>query len=61
MARVMIDCPQTGQPVYTHMNFDWFCYDALQIGTRSVPCPVCGALHEWTRRDSYLEEDGNSG
>ncbi len=61
MARVMIDCPDTGKAIYTHMNFEWCGYDAVQIGTRSVPCPECGKVHQWTRDDSYLEEDGCSG
>ncbi len=61
MARVMIDCPETGKAIYTHMNFEWIGYDSVQIGTKSVPCPVCGKVHEWTRDDSYLEEDGSGG
>jgi len=43
------------------MNFEWFEYDAIPIGTKSVACPVCGKVCEWTRKDSYLEEDGCSG
>ena len=61
MARVMINCPETGKPVYTHMNFDWLHFDAVTIGTRSVTCPECGEVHEWTRDDSYLEDDGGGG
>lgn len=58
MARVMINCPDTGKPIYTHMNFDWLDFDAIPVGTKSVECPQCGKFHEWTRADAYLEDDG---
>jgi endogenous inhibitor of DNA gyrase (YacG/DUF329 family) len=61
MARVMIECPDTGKPVYTHLNFEWIGDEAIPLGIQSVPCPICGKVHEWTRKDSYLEEDGCSG
>ncbi len=58
MARVMIDCPETGKRIYTHMNFDWLEFEAVTIGTKSVVCPACGKIHQWTRSDSTLEDDG---
>lgn len=58
MARVMITCPETGKPVYTHMNFDWQGFDAIPLGTKSIQCPQCGEDHHWTRQDAYLEDDG---
>ncbi len=58
MARVMINCPETGRPIYTHMNFDWLEFDSVTIGTKSVECPECGKVHEWTRHDAYLDEEG---
>ena len=58
MARVMIICPETDKPIYTHMSFDWFGFDAVTIGTKSVKCPKCGQIHQWTRHDSFLEDDG---
>lgn len=61
MARVTIDCPDTGKTVYTHVHFEWLGYEAVPLGTISVPCPECGKVHEWTRDDSLPEEDGSSG
>ncbi len=36
MARVMIHCPETGEPVYTGMTFDWSAFETLRIGRRFV-------------------------
>jgi len=33
MARVMITCPETGEPIYTGMSFDWSAFDTVRIGT----------------------------
>lgn len=58
MARVMIDCPETGKPVYTGLNFEESDWDAVPVGTRRVECPRCGGIHEWGRTDAYLDDDG---
>lgn len=58
MARVMITCPETGQPIYTGMTFDWSAFETVRIGERQVRCPACGEHHKWKRVDAFLEEDG---
>ncbi|NQU62049.1 MAG: hypothetical protein HQ512_13035 [Rhodospirillales bacterium] len=58
MARVMIECPETGEPVFTGMTFDWPSFENVKIGEKSVRCSVCGDEHFWKRPDAYLEEDG---
>ena len=58
MARVMINCPETGEPVYTGMTFDWPSFETVKIGEKSVRCSACGDEHTWKRPDAYLEEDG---
>lgn len=58
MARVMIDCPETGKPVYTHLNFEETEWDAVPIGARQIECPRCGKIHQWVRADAYLDDDG---
>ena len=58
MARVMIHCPETGKPVYTHMNFDWIEFESVTIGTRHMECPMCGKTHEWKRADAFLDDEG---
>lgn len=58
MARVMITCPETGKPIYTHLNFDWNTFDSARIGERSVECPKCGKTHTWRRADADLDETG---
>jgi uncharacterized protein (UPF0212 family) len=61
MSRVMIDCPKAGGPVYTHLNFEEFDWDAIPVGARQIECPQCGEMHSWRRADAYLEEDGGTG
>ena len=58
MARVMISCPATGKPVYTHLNYDWEAFECARIGERSVECPECGKVHRWRWTDADLDEDG---
>jgi endogenous inhibitor of DNA gyrase (YacG/DUF329 family) len=61
MPRLMITCPETGKPVYTHFNFNWTTLDSARIGEQTVQCPKCGDVHSWRREDAYLEEDGGGG
>ena len=58
MARVMINCPETGVSVYTGMTFDWPTFENIKIGERIILCSSCGDEHKWKRRDARLEEDG---
>lgn len=58
MPRLMIHCPETGRPIYTHVNFNWNSFDWAEIGERRVECPICRTEHLWRRADAYLEEEG---
>ena len=61
MARVMITCPETGKPIYTHLNFDWSSFESTRIGERTIECPECHKVHSWRRWDADLDEDGGGG
>ncbi len=58
MARVMIRCPESDKPVYTGLNFEWPCFDSVQLGEKSIRCRECGEVHLWRRTDAYLDDDG---
>ena len=58
MSRLMIICPETEKPVYTHLTFTWATFDSAYIGENSIRCTKCGEVHRWRREDAYLEEDG---
>ena len=58
MARVMINCPETGEPDFTGMSFDWSSFESVKIGEKLVRCSACGDEHTWKRPDAYLEDDG---
>lgn len=61
VARVMITCPETGKPIYTHLNFDWETFESTRIGERTIECEACGKVHSWRRCDADLDEDGAGG
>ncbi len=55
MARVMIECPSTGEPIFTGMTFDWPSFENVKIGQKQVRCSSCGEDHKWKRPDAYLD------
>jgi endogenous inhibitor of DNA gyrase (YacG/DUF329 family) len=61
MPQVLINCPETGRPVYTGMSYDWFSFDAAVLVEPSFKCPQCGHTHSWKKTDAYLRADGGEG
>ncbi len=55
MARAMVACPNTGNPIYTGMSFDKITFETSQLPNRSVVCPECGQAHIWNKQNAYLE------
>lgn len=54
MARVMFNCPTTGNPVASRMAFDSL--DGIDLSNITInPCPHCGQSHTWQGEDAYLE------
>ena len=58
MSRLLITCPETGKPVYTGLNMEWYALEAAQLGEQELDCPECGQRHRWTKRDATLQADG---
>jgi hypothetical protein len=57
MARVMINCPDTGEPVPTGFDMNQQSFETSQMSGNSFgPCPACGQMHTWDKEDAYLEE-----
>jgi hypothetical protein len=61
MARVMITCPKTRNPIYTGLNFDWFSFDSIEFCALPLHCPYCDDDHEWEKDEAYLMADGGEG
>lgn len=61
MARVMIECPNTGKMIYTGMNLNWSTFESTFIGEACIRCPKCGEVHEWRREDVFMDEVGGEG
>jgi hypothetical protein len=42
MAKVMIRCTETNEPVYTGISMDESAFESSDLGTNRVSCPDCG-------------------
>ena len=58
MPRVMIECPETGRPVYTGINLNWETFESYRFDSQTLSCPECGRQHQWSRADALLDEAG---
>ena len=54
ISRVLISCPQTGEPVETVIRLRPSAFDSLQ-GEHRFRCTRCGEIHAWRREDAWLE------
>ena len=61
MPQLLIDCPETGRPVYTGLNLDWFAFESTDLAETALQCPECGGRHVWSKADAYLRADGGEG
>jgi hypothetical protein len=55
MAQVLIECPETKQPVFTGLDFDESSWTSATLERNSVQCPHCPQMHEWSKKDAWLE------
>lgn len=51
MAKVMIRCTETNEPVYTGISIDESAFESSELSTESVSCPHCGQKHTWDKDD----------
>lgn len=56
MARVMLDCPVTGESVSTGEEGNRDDLESLEFSGRSLICPACHETHEFSNDDTYIEE-----
>jgi hypothetical protein len=56
VARVMIRCPQTQEPIPTGMSMDEQSFESATLSQNSVQCPQCGQMHTWDKEDAWLED-----
>lgn len=56
MARIMINCPETGKAVAVGMYFDQKSFDLAALSDNTFgPCAECGGSHTWAKKDAFLE------
>ncbi len=57
IAKVMIRCTETNEPVYTGISMDESTFESRDLGTKRVLCPDCGQEHTWDKDDAELEDE----
>ena len=56
IAKLMIRCTETNEPVYTGISMDESAFESSDLGTKSVLCPDCGQEHTWDKDDELEDE-----
>jgi hypothetical protein len=56
MGHVMIKCPKTGNAIFTGLIADRESFAVMPVFFGRVPCPTCGAIHEWFARDAWVHD-----
>ena len=56
MGILMINCPSTGRAVSTGIEMSGV--DQLPTVIATIQCSACGCVHEWTKDNAWLAEDG---
>jgi endogenous inhibitor of DNA gyrase (YacG/DUF329 family) len=59
MGRVMIKCPNTGEPVSTGVAMNPTAFETTTLIDNPLPdpCPRCGEMHYWSTEDAWVEDD----
>jgi hypothetical protein len=58
LVRVMITCPETGEPVFTGIDMEKETFEFSEFTGHTVsPCPACGKAHPWDKEDAFLKAD----
>ena len=56
MAKIMITCSVTKQPVATGLQLPKEMFETVNIRETTTKCPSCGKVHLWSKKDAFLEE-----
>ena len=56
MAKIMIICSVTKEPVSTGLPLPKELFETVNINETTTKCPACGKIHVWSKKDAFLEE-----
>jgi hypothetical protein len=58
MTRLMMNCPETGKPIYTGIVLPKRMFDVIRMPATTIsPCPACENEHAFQKDDVYLEPE----
>lgn len=55
MGTVVIRCPETGKTVPVGFEAVRETFHAPENALATIHCPACGKLHQWQKRDAWVE------
>lgn len=61
MAKLIIDCPNTGKPVFTGIDLPKSTLESTTLENNTTDCPHLDCpedTHTWDKEDAYLEGEG---
>ena len=60
MAKILINCPVSGQPIDTGVEIDEASFSSLPTFVGKAFCTHCGTEHEWTKDDARIADGDKS-
>jgi hypothetical protein len=55
MPMILINCPVTQELLPTNMSMERESFELSDLSRNSTPCPHCGGIHIWDKKDAWLE------
>jgi hypothetical protein len=56
MGLICIQCPRTGQQVFTGVEIDRAHFNQMSLAQSTMHCWICGGEHTWSKRWAILVE-----
>jgi hypothetical protein len=60
MGLIVIRCPRTGENASTGIETDRASFDAMPEVPSTMTCPLCGAVHVWSKRWGMFINDNKA-
>jgi hypothetical protein len=60
MAKLITNCPVSGQAIDTGIEIDEVSFGRLPTFVGKVFCPHCKTEHDWSKENARLVEDGKA-
>ncbi len=55
MPEILVNCPSTGKPIETGIAMSKPLFESAVLQGNSIQCPHCQQIHQWDKKDAYLQ------